>query len=394
MARIIKRTVQRGKPYEVRWSWYDEDGRRRFAQERFHTHAEAKAKKAEIEQQAVDSSITDPSGGRETFKVWAERWFAVHEATVKPTTARGHRKMLDRYVLPAFGHRRVRAISTGDVQDFVLGLQAQGLAPNTIRNRFAAVRQVLAFAAQSKAISSNPATNVRLPTDKTTGRARTEMQFLDESQLSALATAMEYPNDLLLLFMAYTGLRVGEVAGLRVGDLDLMRKQVTVRRTLQRVGGGWEEHVPKSGKVRRVPIPGWLAEDLRGYLTRHPHNDKPEAPLWPARQNGGAERFAGAKGSFTFEEPWSPGPFRRAFKLALEQAGLPKTVRLHDLRHTYVSLCASAGVPLYRIAQYAGHAHEGITRAIYLHLFDGDAVADMELLTRPSKSEGRVRALA
>lgn len=97
MARIIKRQVKHGKPYEVRWSWWDDTAnKRRFGQERFRTHAEAKGKKADLETKAVDGAITDHSGGKETVAVWAERWFRDNSPAVKPSTARGHRKMLNR----------------------------------------------------------------------------------------------------------------------------------------------------------------------------------------------------------------------------------------------------------------------------------------------------------
>lgn len=393
MARIVKRKVQRGKKYEVRWSYYEDakDGgppARRFGQQRFTTYEAAKAKKAELESKASTRELSDHRPGKETFGVWAERWLRAKESAIKPSTARTHRRLLKASVLPAFGSRPIRSITTGDIQDFVLDLQARGLAPNTIKHHCSTARLVLKFAAQARAIPTDPATGVELPSNRSTGRTAPEPSFFTEEEIAALAGQMEPPYDLLLLFMCYTGLRSGEVAGLEVRDLDLMRKRVSVRRTRQRSGGQWEIHTPKSGKVRHVPIPGWLAADLQAYLGRHPRNADPEAPLWPGRRNGDTERFAGGRGAVTYDSPWQPGPFRRQFKAALVAVGLPEDSRLHDTRHTYVSLCASAGLPLYRIAEYVGHANEGVTRAIYTHLFDADADADMELLTRPARQNG------
>jgi integrase len=393
MARIVKRKVQHGKPYEVRWSWYTDDGQRRFGQERFTTLAEAKAKKAEIETKAVDGALTDHTKGREQFASVAERWFRAHQVGLKPSTTRSYRDLLDRTVLPTFGSRRIRAVQTADVQDFVLSLHERGMAPPTIRHHYNALRQVLQFAVEERAIPYNPAQFVKLPTDKSTGRLKPEMGFLSPDQVAVLASKLDPPYDLLTLFMAYTGLRAGEVAGLNVGDLDLLRDRVIVRRTRRKIKGGWEVHTPKSGKERRVPLPGWLAEDLRTYLAAHPHNDVPGAPLWPGRVNGGVVRFSGGKGSFTYDEPWEPGHYRRQFKAALPLAGLPATLRLHDLRHTFASICNSLEIPAAHVAEWMGHANEGITRTIYTHLFESDSAAFTARLARPALASSNVREL-
>jgi integrase len=81
--------------------------------------------------------------------------------------------------------------------------------------------------------------------------------------------------------------------------------------------------------------------------------------------------------------------YKRVYKPALLRAGLPGTVRLHDLRHTYAPICASAGIPAYRVAQYMGHANVTTTLTICTHLFAADATSDMELLERPDADAAR-----
>lgn len=163
-----------------------------------------------------------------------------------------------------------------------------------------------------------------------------------------------------------------------------------MRRTRQKVKAtaenpdGWEIHTPKSGKTRRVPLPGWLRDDMAAYLAQHPHRIDRDAPLWPGRKNGGPERLKGGKGSATYDQPWERDSFyKRRFEPALAEAGLSTAVRLHDLRHSYASICASKNIPAYRVAEYLGHSSEAITRMIYTHLFTEDTAADMELLDRP-----------
>jgi len=120
-----------------------------------------------------------------------------------------------------------------------------------------------------------------------------------------------------------------------------------------------------------------------------PNAARAEAPLWPGRVNGGLSRFAHQGGGLDWSKPWERDAFvKRQFKPALAAVDLPSGVRLHDLRHSYVSILASAGVPSYRIAEYAGHASDSITRTTYMHLFQTDASADMDKLDRPAAIPG------
>lgn len=391
MARIIKRDVTRGKKYEVRWSWADDvTGKRRFAQERFGTLQEAKAKKAEVEKGASDGTLHDPAPGRATFGDWAERWFRDHSTGLKPSTARSYRTLLDNSVLPRFGTRSLRAITTADVQDFVHDLQSRGLTPPTIRHHYLTTRLVFTYAVQRRALAYNPALDVKLPTDRSTGRTKPMMVALSEGQVAEVVTHLAAPYDLLVLFMAYTGLRCGEVSGLNVGDLDLTARTVAVCRTRRKIRtseahpDGWEVHVPKNGKGRVVGLPGWLVADLRTYLAAHPRSGDLDAPLWPGRKNGGAERFVGGQGGLTYDAPWERDAFyKRQWQPALVAAGLPATVRLHDLRHTAGSLMLSAGIPPYRVADYLGH-DLNVLLTIYSHIIDTDRNDDMDLMARPA----------
>lgn len=404
MARVVKVKVgEYGKPYEVRWSWYDAEGERHFRKERYRTEREAKAKKREVEQSVADANLPDYAAGRASFSEWAERWHRAVAATSKPSTARGYRSILDGSVLPAFGARRIRSITTADVQDWVTVLLESGRTPPTIKHHVSVARRVFAEAARGRAIPYNPALDVRLPTDRSVGRSKPEPRFLTAEEVARLAAHLDetaWPYGLLVTFAAYTGLRAGELAGLNIGDVDPLRSVVHVRRTRRKVKGGWEVHTPKSGKSRRVPMPRWLGEDVAAYMAQHPHRTDADAALWPGREAGryergsdGASRYRPA--ALDYNKPFEPGTFyKRLFQPALAAVGLPcgrGGVRLHDLRHTYASLTASAGIPAYRLAEYMGHASEVVTRSIYTHLFATDADADMERLARP---EVPVRRLA
>lgn len=304
-------------------------------------------------------------------------------ADLKPRTVEGYRQRLDCHVLPVFGSMEVRDIRRADCEDFVRTLAAKGLTPPSIKHAYDPLRRVLARAVKDDALLRNPADGVRLPTDRSTNRQKPQAHFLSAEQVELLARELDAvpPYGLLIRFMAYTGLRAGEVAGLNVADVATGR--VNVHRTREKIKGGWRDGTPKSEKSKRVvPLPGWLRSDMRAYLADvHPHGDDAAAPLWPGRH-----RYPDSKtlGALDWSEPWERGCFAKAaFRPALRRVGLPPTVRLHDLRHTYASLSASAGVTREMLMDLMGHSSVVMTAA-YTHLFTSDKDAAVELLGRPS----------
>jgi len=404
MARIVKVKATTGKQYEVQWSWYVDKDTRRFKRERFRTLAEANAKKRVVDAQVASGQIPDYNAGKETVKAWGERWLAAKEPVLKPSTYRSYKAIWESSVCPEFGARRLRSVAAEDVERFIASLQRphpdhpeRGLSPLTIRHHVWVLGQVFKRAKKQRAIDVNPVEFVDIPTARSTGRLPHEPYFLTADEVETVAAHLDqtYPGapwGLLVRFTAWTGLRAGEVAGLNIADVDLIRRTVTVRRTRQKRTSEWLVHTPKSGKPRVVPImPGWLRDDLNVYLATHPHSTDPAAPFWPGTKPGGYSH--GARGSKqpdstpagspdygTADEPspWEPGTFyRRRFRPAVAAVGLPAHlgggVRFHDLRHTFASLAASKGVPSAQVAVWMGHASDVITRDTYTHLFEADS---------------------
>ena len=380
MAHVQKQQTRYGTRYEVRWR--DPDGKHR--QKSFRTYKDAKAFKPLHEADTLRGELRDYDAAGRLLRDAAEAWFRTLE--VKPKTRKGYRDVLDVHVLPALGHRKLATITPADCREFVQTLKAKRLAPATIRAAYAPLRRILAQAVEDRALKFNPAVGVRLPTDRTENRPSFAAHFLSEQAVAALAETMdtiEPVYGLLVRFAAYTGLRAGELAGLNVGDLDLLRREVRVVRTRSRNRDGWTTSTPKSERSRRtVPLPPWLADDLAAYLTIHPKPAGFDSPLFPGRRRFPTSLIAGP---LDWSSPWDRDPFyKNHFKPALSRAGLPTDVRIHDLRHTYASICAAQGIPLYRVSRRMGHSGIAITDQLYTHLFATDDAADMALLGRPS----------
>lgn len=423
MAHIQKRIHKDGKVrrYEVRWTERVRDGAGsttavRHRQKSFRSMREAQEFKPLHEASALQGTVQNYNAAGRSFGHYADVWMDRLRGEIKPRTAEGYEQVMRKHVLPVFGHRAVGTISVSEAVDFRAALMKRGLSPSAVRYAFGPLRRALDLAVEDRAIPFNPAAGVRMPTARSTGRGRHKPRFLTADEVGALAVALagHEPYDLLVLFLAYSGLRAGEAAGLDVRHVRLTAAQSTsgirwsgyvdVDQTRRKIKGGWETSTPKSDdSVRRVPLPGWLAEDLHTYLTEtHPHGDDPAAPLWPNRRNGGythgiptVNGGPGKQlGDLAWDQPWERNTFyRNIFKPALRRAGLPVSsrttsgVRLHDLRHTYASICASEGVDIYRVSKRMGHASIAITVDTYSHLFAADDAADMARLARP----GRVR---
>ena len=394
MARIVKvATSEFGKPYEVRWSWYDADGKRYFKKARYRTLTDAKAKRREVEDAVASASVPDYKGGKLALSVYGDKWLKAKRDDCKPSTIRSYEAIYSASVKPAFGTRRVNAISTADVREWIRGLSARKLTPPTIRHHAWVLSQIFKTAAAEQAIRYNPMLGVTVPTEAKVKRVRLKPRFLTEGEVEAVAVQLDtmYPYGLLVRFAAWTGLRAGELAGLNIGDVVLMRKEIHVVRTRERVGGVWTEGTPKSEtSTRVVPLfTPWLLAELSAYLGQHPNRDDPNAPLWPGTRSGGytyGKRSDGSlsNGCVDYSEPWERGTFYRSrFIPACIAAGVAAKgkgngVRLHDLRHTFASLCNSRGVPSQQVAKWMGHANDTITRQIYTHLFAADTAVYVE----------------
>jgi integrase len=164
---------------------------------------------------------------------------------------------------------------------------------------------------------------------------------------------------LVVLFLAYTGVRFGEMAALRVGRLDFLRRRALIAESVTIVDSAQVWGTPKGHERREVPIPRFLIEEL----AEHVKGRSPDDLVFSGVRRGGALR----------------GPvFRRGgFDRAAELIGL-EGLHPHELRHTAASLAIASGADVKVIQQMLGHASAAMTLDQYGHLFGDrlDAVAD------------------
>ena len=156
--------------------------------------------------------------------------------------------ILERHLIPAFGKRELSSIEPVDVRQFIASLSAAGKAPRTVRNIYRVLALVLGSAVENMRIVRNPCSRILLPQ----ARMR-EMVFLSAQEVARLAGAIEEPYGTLVYFAAYTGLRFGEIAALRLGRVNMLRSTVDVLESATEVGGGVQFVSPKNGRNRPWP---------------------------------------------------------------------------------------------------------------------------------------------
>lgn len=272
----------------------------------------------------------------------------------KPTTLDNYRAILRAHLLPRFGELAVNRVRKRDVEEFMAALTEAGLAARTRSGIFKLLSQVFNFAVRHGWCEENPCRSVRRPRV----RECSEIRFLNQQELDALIGSIDVfavpfgsTDRAIFLTAAMTGMRQGELLALRWRDVDWQAKRIRVRRNYTR--GHWSTPKSRSGE-RSVPLSSKVEAELRAHLRR--------------------SRFAG-EDDLVFANPLSGevlphGPLVRRFKKALKAAGV-RQVRFHDLRHTFGTRIAAAGVPMRVLQAWMGH-RDYRTTLIYADYEPGD----------------------
>ncbi len=266
---------------------------------------------------------------------WKSRIFP----TLKPSTQSSYRTNLNRYVLPWLGETRLRDLRKGEIQAWLSALSESGLSRQTVKNVWSGLSSVLRSAVDWGYIDVNPAHGVRLP-----ARQPKAAVFLPTpEQVAEILKQLPEPSFTLLLLLIGTGLRVGEAMGLRPEDIDLNRKNLTVRRDI------WHGKVtsPKYAASERV-IP------LGPILVKHLEKRLRDEASWI---------FPGISGN-----PMDPKNLaRRQLHPVLDQLGIPR-FSWHRLRKLHSTYLGDLSVSPRILQAQLGHADAALTLNVYTQI--------------------------
>ncbi len=285
---------------------------------------------------------TDPNRGRMTFADWLDQYHASAQHK-RPTTAARDEVVARRHFLPALGNRPLAAITPLEVRA-VVDRMAETLAPATVRTNYGVLRAIFGAAVASDLIARSPCRGIKLPAQE-----RPPIRFLSAAELEKLAAATPVDYRPAVYLAGVLGLRWSEVAGLRVGAVDFLRRRLAVTETVAEVGGRLVAAPVKTAASRRtLSMPPFLVDMLAEHLRRTRRTDPGDYVL--QAPGGGPMRAANFRA--------------RVWRPAVRAAGLDG-LTFHGLRHTAAGLMIEVGAHIEAIKQRMGHSSIRVTSDVY-----------------------------
>lgn len=293
---------------------------------------------------------------RLTVATFFPQWLEAAAPEYRESTVLRYEAIVARHIVPALGRRRLGSLTPMDLERLYAGKLRAGLAPRTVGNIHRVIRRALGYAAQRGMVRRNVAAVVSPPSP-----GHTEMRVLTAGQAQRLLEAARGDRlEALYVLALYTGMRQGELLGLRWNDIALDAGAIQVTRSLQISRDGYRLGDPKTESSRRhLPLVPAAVDALRAHRVRQHTERLGRGAAW---EDHGLV-FANALG-----RPVTPSSLRgRSFRPLLDAAGLPP-VRFHDLRHTAATLLLLQGVHAKVVSEMLGHATITITLDTYSHV--------------------------
>lgn len=366
----------RGMRWQVCWR---ADGRQH--RESFAVREAAEERAAELNDDLRSGRYVDPRGGRRVLDDLLEPWLADHTG-VRPSTIDNYRRHYESMVRPRFGSTCIGDIDEQAVKAWVRDLDSGAIrtqrgepfTKGAIRTAVSKILgSILRFAVRRKWIPADPTRGVRLlrvPAQRVDPFTLEEVRAIADAA-GRLKTPTGRPcgrpmDRLLVLFLASTGMRPGEMAALDVRDLDFTHDMMSVSKTMTKGEAGHYRYVQGDTKTvrgrRRLPIPSFLRGGLEALCEG---------------RDGGEPLFTSPRGERIIYQQWR----LRVFKRAVAAAGVRpdgRRLTLYSLRHTFASVAIMNGADVKTLQDLMGHEDATVTLNTYAAVFADrrDAVSD------------------
>ena len=298
----------------------------------------------EVTASVVTGQYVDPRAGRILWSDWARAWMD------RQTWTQGTIDAAQTAVQSvSWKDEPIARIKPSDVTAWVSKESKRGLAPSTISTRLNYVQMAFRAAVRDKVIAESPADGVKPPRAR---RAEATMKILDAEQSgAALVAAGDFRTFVEVCLFA--GLRLGEAAGLQLGDVNFLGRTISVRRQVQGATNKAADFAPpKAGSERTIFVPDELMASLAAHVAtrrlKEPTEQMFRTPLGRLWHRNNAS------------DEW------RRIRTA---AKLSEDVTLHTLRHTYASNLIASGCDVVTVQRALGHAQPSITLNVYSHLW-------------------------
>ncbi len=302
----------------------------------------------------VDSGMTYESTNA-TLEDFLQVWLDRKDISRRPNTVIQYRKTAEHYIVPYIGKMKLLSIRPIHIHKLYTTLKEEGIGARTLQVVHAVLHNAFRNAIREGILLRNPTEAVERPKVEPK-----EIHILTEelARTFLLSTTGER-NEALFYLALITGMRQGELLGLKWSDVDWKKGLINVQRQLQRVGNKGLEFVPpktKSGK-RQIKLGQGMLDRLAAHRQRQDIERKAQGENWQEYDM----IFPSSIGT-----PMDCHRILDQFKEILHKAGLPD-MRFHDLRHTSLSLLMDIGVSVTTVQQRAGHSKASVTTDIYGH---------------------------
>ncbi|ALC83929.1 MULTISPECIES: site-specific integrase [Bacillus] len=330
--------------------------RKQITRRGFATKREAEKVANEIENQInKDTYIVD---SKMTLKEYLNKWLDLAaKRKVRDTTFTNYKRAIDYRVIPVLGHFQLSELKSTHYEQFINSLLQDGLSDRYIEYIYTVLYGALEKAVDWELIIKNPLKKVDIPRGrrrKTITWSREELnRFLGHAKFGDITYYMAFKLD------AYTGLRRGELLGLKWSDVDFSENRINVSRSLIYDKQGFRFGPVKTEKSERsVKVDKKVMEELRSYKAKQSElkiairSEYDDQNLIFARKDGPPIYFR---------------TFTTIFNRIIKEANVPK-IRVHDIRHTHATLMLEAGASLKDVQERLGHTSIQMTGDIYAHV--------------------------
>ena len=331
----------------------------------------------------VDGGLT-LSGAQATLADYLNEWLVVHSTSVRPKTADQYKQICIQHIIPDLGPIKMKDLQPRQIQALYSRKMQNGISARTVILIHAVIRRALNQAVKMGVIGRNPAMAVTRPKFH-----RKEMKTLSDSQVRTLLSIAQGNRFEAVFWVAVTtGLRLGELMGLKWSDLDWTNRRIRIQRQLQRLQGGLAFSEPKTAAGRRVIVLGSATiEKLRKHLELQSVERQFAGSSWKENDM----MFPSTIGT-----PMDPSNLYHIFKDLLKLANLPD-IRFHDLRHTAATLMLQQNVHPKIVQSRLGHSDISMTLNTYSHVLPSmqdEAAEKLDELLTPINISSEIKKLS
>ncbi|KGP73714.1 site-specific integrase [Pontibacillus yanchengensis] len=291
------------------------------------------------------------------FEAYFEEWFeTMYKKKVSTSTWEGRQYTMNLHILPKFRNHKLRSITSYELDTFYAQKVEEGLSPKTVKEIHCFIRMALAQAVKWGYMDRNPAEDATIPK-----QVNKEVIIWDyQTAMTFLKTARIEKKDAIYATALFTGMRRGELLGLKWSDVDLDKKKISINRSLSvtKSEGYILSRTKTVNSRRQISISPFVVE----VLIRHKeYQEEQKAEL----REGYTDQdlvFPNLFGGFK-----NPDNLRREYNALIEKAKVPR-INIHALRHTHATWLLKNGVNPKVVSERLGHHDVGITLRTYSHV--------------------------